>query len=167
MTEIFCGTQILASDSTETYMKDRINHNGNGNTFILLSIEFKRNLIPSLIKQNQMTELILAKRWKLTLGIHFITNICSTEQQITKDFLANINVLILQMKIHLWPHITRGLGIKLNPWLRPGFIPYGVLWKKDQQHSLHITTSSLFSLHFLPFLPFYSFLILPPMYQVF
>lgn len=62
MTEIFCGTQILASDSTETYMKDRINHNGNGNTFILLSIEFKRNLIPSLIKQNQMTELILAKR---------------------------------------------------------------------------------------------------------
>lgn len=164
MTEIFCGTQILASDSTETYMKDRINHNGNGNTFILLSIEFKRNLIPSLIKQNQMTELILAKRWKLTLGVHFIINICSTEPKITKDFLANINVLILQMKTHLWSHITMGLGIKLKPWLSPGFIPYRALWKKDQQHSLHITTSSPFSLLFLPFLPFCSFLILPPMY---
>lgn len=47
MNGMFCGAQISAGDWTESYLKGRICHSGNGNTFhsSLHSFQRKSNLL--------------------------------------------------------------------------------------------------------------------------
>lgn len=101
MNEIFCETQILVGVWTEIYLKDRINHNRNGNTFIFFSIYFKTNLDPHSIKQIMKSILVKRKNY-------FGNSLCNKYLLYwTKVHQCLFGKCIILQMPHLWLHITR------------------------------------------------------------